>query len=231
MAAVMNTPAADPTLAGDIARIHVEAIGGESRLLRLDSLRAAGVTRVGEAVMDFTLWAQRPNRIRIEVTESGRTLVQGWDGGAEAPWVRNGDDAAVVRLEGAVRDSFVAEAEFDSPLFQPETRGIALEYLGEETMDGQKIVRLSATPKEGEPLTLFLAADTYFIVRQDRKQPLSDGGSLETQTYFADFRPVLGVILPHRITVCAGERTLHEVILNWMEPNPPVGPDTYAAPK
>jgi hypothetical protein len=76
-------------VADDIARIHIEAIGGEARVARLESFRAAGQSQVGDFVMEFQMWAARPQSIRIEVNMQKKTLVQGWDGQGD-PRIQNG---------------------------------------------------------------------------------------------------------------------------------------------
>lgn len=221
-------------IAQDIARIHLEAMGGEERLARLESFRTAGVSRVGDFEMSFQMWAARPNLLRIEMTTGPQTLIQGWDGEGE-PWVQTGLSQPPQRMAPELKERFTSEADFDDPLFRPAERGYVLEYAGEGEVDGRPAVKLLATRDLTDQSTLYLAADTYFIVRQDRRRPALDGTMIETQTFYGDFRPVMGVILPHGIVVKEGERIMSEVALTWMEPNPPIdegwfSPPTQAAP-
>lgn len=217
-------------LAGDIARIHLEAIGGEARLARLESLRASGQVRAGDQTMTVQMWAARPNRIRLELEAGDRRLIQGWNG-QDAPWVKNGAEAKLQEMPTGLQDDFKADADFDDPLYQSEARGFRLSYAGEDEVGGRPVVKLEARRASvRETSVLYLAADTYFIVRQDRTRQRADGSTLSTQTFYADFRPVQGVILPHRITVWAEEKLLNEVVLDWMEPNPPVDANLFAKP-
>lgn len=216
-------------LVEDIARIHIEAIGGESRVARLASFRAAGQSSVGDFTMDFQMWAQRPQSIRIEVMQQNQTLIQGWDGKNE-PWLQNGANGVTELMPSALGARFKIESAFDTPLFRPKDQGYVLEYAGEGEVDGRPVVKLLATRNFTDQSTLYLAADTYFMVRQDRVRRESDGSSLKTQTFYQDFRPVLGVIMPHRILVQEGERLVSDVVLNWMEPNPPLGVEDFRMP-
>lgn len=215
--------------AADIARIHVEAIGGRDRVERLESFRAAGQSRLGEVTLDFQMWAARPRSIRIEVMMQNQTLIQGWDGSGEA-WIQGGVGGEVQPMPENVKDRFKSESEFDTPLVNPEERGYALEYAGEDEVGGRPVVKLLATRDFTDQSTLYLAADTYFIVRQDRVRIAPDGSRTATQTYYGDFRPVLGVIMPHHISVYEGERLTSDVTLNWIEPNPPREDDLFRAP-
>lgn len=217
-------------LAGDIARIHVEAIGGKERVERLKSVRGAGLVRLGDNEMDFQMWAARPNLIRIEVARGPVTLVQGWDGKNE-PWLQEGTSGQLITMQGQIAVDFKADSEFDDPLFRPKERGYTVEYAGEEEMEGGSVVKLLVTRSVSDQITLYLASDTYFIVREDRKQRLLSGDVDETQTYYDDFRPVLGVTLPHSITMQSGDKILSQTVLTWIEPNPPVEDGFYRKPE
>ena len=217
-------------LAGDIARIHVEAIGGMERVDRLKSIRAAGAVRLGTNEMEFQMWAERPNRIRMEISRATVTLVQGWDGKNE-PWLREGTAGQMITMKGQIAADFKADSEFDDPLIRSKERGYTVEYAGEEDVEGGSVVKLLVTKSVSDQVTLYLASDTYFIVREDRKHTLLNGEIDETQTFYNDFRPVLGVTLPHAITMQAGDEVLSQTVLNWIEPNPPIDEGFYSKPK
>ena len=66
-------PLVQAETADNIARIHVEAIGGKMRLGLLQSLKAEGQVLIDERRLEFTLLAQRPNRLRMETRSGERT--------------------------------------------------------------------------------------------------------------------------------------------------------------
>jgi hypothetical protein len=68
-----------------LARIHVEAIGGEQRLAALKSLKVNGHVDIDDRRLHFTLWAARPNQLRMETRASDRVLIQATDG-VNQPW-------------------------------------------------------------------------------------------------------------------------------------------------
>jgi hypothetical protein len=216
-------------LAGDIARIHIEAIGGKERVERLTGFRAAGAVRAGGREMEFQMWAERPNRIRIEVTRGPVTLIQGWDG-ENAPWLREGAEGQMMEMKGAMAADFEADSDFDDPLFQAGARGYSVEYAGEQEVEGGAVVKLLVTRDATDQSVFYLASDTYFIIRQDRTQRLPNGETKSTQTYFDDFRPVLGVTMPHSIVVQSGDKILNQTVLSWIEPNPPMESDVFRKP-
>lgn len=214
--------------AEDVARIHLEAIGGLSRIERLQGLRAAGQTRMAGQTLDLLMWAARPNRVRIESEVGGDVLIQAWDGEHE-PWAQVGTNGIARPLAPAGAKQFKLESDFDDPLYRPEERGFVVEYAGESRIGERAVIRLLVTRNLTEQFMLLLAADTYFIIRRDEAREIG-GAQVMTQTAFDDFRPVLGVILPHRITVRSEEGILYDTVLDWMEPNPPVEPGFFSLP-
>jgi len=225
---LLSTSRADD-LAADIARIHLEAIGGMERVKRLQGFRAAGVSQLGDVSLDFQMWAARPQSIRIEIQTGRQMLIQGWNG-TDEPWIQAGRDAPAQTMPTNLQNRFQAESDFDSPLFEPEAQGYVIEYAGEGEVLDRPVVKLLATRDFTDQSTLYLAADTYFILRQDKAQADAAGNRIVTQTFYQDFRPVLGVILPHRILVYDGERLISDVTLSWIEPNPPLEDGWFDAP-
>ncbi|MCC5025304.1 MAG: hypothetical protein J6386_22085 [Candidatus Synoicihabitans palmerolidicus] len=157
-------------------------------------------------------------------------ITQGWNG-VDEPWVRAGEDNPSQSMPVTMREDFTADAEFDDPLVMADERGFALEYAGEDEVNGRPVVKLLATRNLKEQTTLYLAADTYFIVRQDRISMKLDGTKQSTQIFYGEFRPVQGVILPHRIDVWENDELVNQILINWMEPNPPAETGLYEATK
>lgn len=215
----------------DLARIHVEAVGGPERLAQLRTLRAAGRTLVQGQEVRFVMWAARPRAVRIETTAGNRVLSQGWDGEG-TPWQQTA--IAGIAKPATALDEFEArelraEAEFDDPLVNPAARGYAIDFAGEVTLDGRMVIKLLVTRHFTEQFTLYLDAETYLIVRRDSTRRYPGGREAQLVTRYRDFRPVAGVLLPHRIAVEADGKPLHETVLETVDANPPLSPDFFRA--
>jgi hypothetical protein len=50
------------------------------------------------------------------------------------------------------------------------------------------------------------------------------------ETRYEDFRPVAGVIMPHRIVVIADGKLLHKTVLQQLEPNVSVPAGCFTMP-
>lgn len=216
-------------LAADLARVSVEATGGIEAHRALRGLRAVGVTRVGEKEASFILYAQRPDRLRIESVGEKSSLVRGYDG-VHAPWRKNDPLSPPRRLGRAEEQDFIVDAEFDSPLFDFENRRISLDYAGEASLeDGRRAQKLLAVLRHTELNTLYIDDETRLLVRRDRAKR-ANGRDVVIETHYSDFRRVAGVLLPFRILTVAEGRVLADARIESLDPNPELPADFFAPP-
>ena len=211
---------ADP--AADIAAIHVEAMGGKTRIEALTALRATGeVTAAGKTVR-FTLLAARPDRVRVETTIGDRTLVQGSDGVAPA-WefeVGAAPEPRARTMPEATARTFTADAEFDDPLVAGAARGYGFDFGGEAIAEGRKFFRVLVTRRLAETFTLLVDASTYLVVGRQDIRETATGRRVAVVTRYGDFRPVEGVLLPHQVAVTVDGRVTQETRIDRIEANP-----------
>ena len=223
------TSAAWADQAVDLARLHTEAIGGAARIAQFSALQSTGSVRIGERTLRIGLVAQRPNRVRTIVQAEGSMLTQAYDG-VNPPWqIDSSAKSPEPQLMGeAAAREFAGDAEFDDPLVSPPERGYSVDYAGTTEVNGRRIFRLLVTRKFTETFELELDGETYFIIRRLSTRWQPGGREIELETRFADFRPVAGVIVPFRIAVYAGDRLLHETVLESVEANPPLSASVFS---
>jgi hypothetical protein len=229
-ALIFSTARAD--MAADIARIHMEAIGGKERIAALAAVRATGGVITNGKVVRFTMVAARPARARLETEANGRTLVQATDG-VEEPWeFDTGAWPPVYRaMPAASAKIFAADSEFDDPLVTGSSRGFVIEYAGEMEVDGRKLLRLLVTRKLIETFSLLVDPETYFILKRVEKRTTVSGRSLHVITHYEDFRPVDGVLMAHKIVQSVDGRVTQETQITKIEANPKVNEETFRRPK
>ena len=218
--------------AADIARIHLEAIGGRERIASLVALRVSGYVMAGGKRVKFTMIAARPDRVRLETQSNGRTLVNASDG-IDPPWeFDTGTWPPRYREMGdSAAKSFTADAEFDDPLVAGEARGFTLDFGGQVERNGRKLLRVLVTKKLAETFTVLVDPDTYFIVQREEARATSTGRQRPIVTRYEDFRPVDGVLLPHRVTLETDGRVAQEMIMETIETNPELSPETFTRPR
>jgi hypothetical protein len=216
----------------DLARIHVEAIGGRPRILALGSLRATGTVVANGKQVRFTLTAARPAKVRLETESGGRSLVQAYDG-AEPAW--EFDTGAWPPTYRAMAETsaktFVADAEFDDPLVAGAARGYVFDYAGEVEVNGRKLLRVLVTRKMTDTYSLLIDDETYFIAMRVEHRTSAGGRKLQVVTHYEDFRPVDGVLLPHRVIVAVDGRVTQETTIAKIDANPKLKDDSFSRPK
>jgi len=217
--------------ADNLARIHLEAIGGKMRLNLLNSLQVSGHVIIDGRILNFNLLAQRPNRIRMETRASEHVVVQATDG-VNPPWQMDPDANPLKPrlITGDEAREFAADAEFDDPLVDYAAKGYTLDFAGMDRLDGRTMFKLLVTRRMQVSYYLLLDAETYFIAAKQAVRRLEFGREVQIETRYEDYRPVGGIIMPHRISVTADGKPLHETFLNKVRPNVPVPPDSFTMP-
>ncbi len=218
--------------ATDIALIHLSAIGGRERLSALTGLRMSGFVTVAGKRVRFTMIAARPNRVRLETGDNGRSLVNASDGVEPAWEFDTGTWPPRYRaMSDAAAKAFTADAEFDDPLVAGPARGFRLEYAGEAEIDGRKFLRVLVTKNLMDTFTLLIDEETYFIVLRVEQRTTTGGRKRQIVTRYDDFRPVDGVLLPHRVTLMTDGRVEQQMVMEKIETNPEVTPETFTRPR
>lgn len=214
--------------AKDLARIHAEATGGREAINRLRSLRATGVTRSELGDSRFLMVARRPDLLRIEITMGERTVVQCWDGKTE-PWIADSRTRRIVMMGVTTAEAFKTEAEFDDPLLAGPGRKISLDYAGEVETETGKLIKILVTQNFTTTSFVYLDPATYLIVRRDVVRRMREGEAV-LRTVYSDFKPVAGVLLPHRLVVTQNGKRLRETIIERMEANPELPAGVFSLP-
>lgn len=217
--------------AAEIARIHVEAVGGQQRLAALTALRMTGVVTSATTTATVSIIAARPARLRAETRFGGRTIVQAWDGTAP-PW--QFDSAAlapgITMLPAGAAERFLADAEFDDPLVAAFLHGAPVEFAGEVEVGGRKLLRLLVPRKLTENIFLLLDPQTYFILL--RVQRLTRAGAqVELVTRYEEYRPVNGVLIAHVVTLFEDGRQTQRARFESIEALAAVDEELFRMPR
>ena len=225
---------APATLAGqtvdDVVRRYVEARGGAVRLRAVESLRFTGSMELGEVSAAFTLELKRPNRMRTEFTVQGHKGVRAYDGQraweqlplpGEKPRPMGSEEAAEAR----------AQADVDlSPLVDSAAKGFSVELVGRDRLPGGETWKLLVRGREGPPRTIHLDARTHLVVQTSDVRQI-EGQPVEMVTEISDYRPLAGLVFPHRIDVGPkGKPERQRLVIQKVEINPPLDAARFVMP-
>lgn len=202
----------------DIAQRHAERAGG--KLGKLTAYRAEGRTFIGDKEVPFIIWAQRPDRLRIESSTPSRRLVQVYDG-AHPPWTSHSEveGGAPQLMAGSEAREFISNADFDDPLVNSAAKGYSVDYAGEGEVDGRTTHKVLVMSKSDDICFLWVDAESNEIVRRMTYRIVQEQRAV-IDTYFKDFRPVAGVMFPHKVEARTNGRAIYTTLIDKMEPNP-----------
>jgi hypothetical protein len=214
----------------DVVRRYLEARGGLAKLRSVQSLRLTGTMELPGVSAPFVLELKRPGKMRTEFTVEGQKGIRACDGRTaweqlplpgERPRPMSPEDAGDARAQ--------ADVDF-SPLVDAAAKGFTVELVGRDRLPGGETWKLVVRGKEGPPRTMHLDARTHLVVQTLDRRTL-DGQEVEFVTEVSDYRPVGGLVFPHRIDVGPkGNPERQRLAIQRVEINPPLDDARFAMP-
>jgi len=228
--ALLTASAARAQTVDDVMRRYLEARGGLARLRAVQGLRLTGTMGLPGVSAPFVLELKRQGKMRTEFTVEGQTGIRAWDGRTaweqlplpgERPRLMDPEDAAEARAQ--------ADVDF-SPLVDAAAKGYTVELVGRDRLPGGDTWKLVVRGKDGPPRTMHLDARTHLVVETvDRRNV--DGKEVEFVTEVGDYRPVSGLVFPHRMEVGPkGSPERQRLVIRRIEVNPPLDDSRFAMP-
>lgn len=230
---VLAPGAANAQSVDDLVAKHLAARGGLAAIRAISSVTATGRMRVPgfDAVLGYKEYLTRPSNARIEVSIQGLTAVQAYDGatGWQIQPFQGRKDPEKVGADDA--KSFEEEADFEGALIDYKAKGIAVDYLGTEDVDGAPAYALRAKLKNGDEQIYYLDPDAMLTIRIVTKQFVR-GSEQQNVRDYGDYEKVAGVWFPFEISTGpkgSSARTL--ITLNSIVANAAVPASLFAFPQ
>lgn len=211
---------------------HIAARGGLAAIKAIRTLKMTGTMRpVGFDVrLTYDETIARPNKVRIDATIQGLTIVQSWDGSSGwqiQPFQGRKDPESLSEDD---TKSLVEEADFEGPLIDAAAKGARIENLGVMDVEGAPAYALRATLKNGDQQTFYIDPDQFLTVRITTRQMLRGSESF-TRNDFGDYEKVNGVYFPFEISQANGAGEVQQrVTYDKVVANAPVADSTFARP-
>jgi outer membrane lipoprotein-sorting protein len=145
---------------------NLEAHGGADKLRAVTSMHEVGKYRLGgglEAKVES--FGVAPDKLRFEFTLQGLTAINAWDGheGWAVQPFQGRKDPQKTSLDD--NKQLIDSADIVGPLVDYKAKGIKVEYLGTEDIDGTDAYKLRATFKNGDSRVIYLDPDQYLEIR------------------------------------------------------------------
>lgn len=217
---------------GRIVLTTAAQTAGGSALHDVKSIRVSESGQVfspqGALSMDETYLLAYPDRIHSVLEVMGQKLTQIFDG--QAGWMvstAGSTELPPTLLVNLRRRILLAEG---IGIYQAVLAGkLPAQWIGEQTVQGQKVIALSAKTEVGR-LMLYVDPDTRLLVGAEYTATTA-GGAVDTLEMWSDFRPVMGLMLPFHIVGYQSGTKFLETTVKEVQVNVPVKPAYFAKPQ
>ena len=227
----------------EIIAKNLQAKGGLELLRQTATVKMSGTFKTfqpSETAMPMTTWAKRPNMLRREVevqppADQGRPaapskpvrMVNGSDG--TTSWTQQGSAPAHVlpAAQGAVGP---VDSEFDGVFIDYRAKGVTINLVGVETLNGKQVYHLSVQRKNAPVQQYFLDKETALEVKVSA-EPSQGPSRAKVDTELSDYRTVDGRVVPFRMRQFVNGALAAEMVFDRVEFNVPMPDTLFKIPK
>lgn len=235
-ASIALMPAALPA-AVDVNQIiekNISARGGLNAWREIQTMTMTGKLDAGSkknAQLPFVMKLKRPRMSRLEIEFAGNTAVQVYDGTKGwkvRPFLGRNEveDYSSAELQAAAD-----EQELDGPLIDHEAKGIGVELVGNESVEGHDAYKLKLTLKNGDVRHVWVDAQSFLEIKMEGVPRKLDRKLHKVEVYYRDYRRVSGLMIPFLLeTVVENVKPSHKMIIEQVVVNSRLEDNAFAKP-
>jgi outer membrane lipoprotein-sorting protein len=228
----MAVPRASAQTADEIIDKVFAARGGVDKIKGIRTQRVSGTISFGPgAEGPFSVQFERPGKMHMEINIAGQNVVRVYDG-KSAGWVINpfSPNRDVQPMSAEDLRGISDESDFDGPLLDYQSKGNHVDFAGKDSIDGNQVVKLKLTNKNGGVRTYFFDASTYLLIKWEGQRH-ADNQDLNVETFFRDYRDVNGLKFAFEIdSDSPGIAQQQKIILDKIELNVPIDAALFGKP-
>ncbi len=227
--------AAAPLTADQIVEKNVAARGGLDAWRKIQSMVWLGHLESADPSMPrltFTLEQKRPNKERFEISEIGQKSMRVFDG-AHGWRIKPNRDGSLDAQPYSPQDlQFAREAQgIDGPLVDYKSKGITVESVSVEKIDGHRTYRLHVKAPGGELHDVWIDAKTFLDVKYDRTSYRANGEPGIVSVAYRDYKLVEGLQSPSILEIGGGGgKPPAKMVIEKIALNPPLEDKEFTRP-
>jgi hypothetical protein len=197
--ALLLAASAPAQTADEIVEKFIKTVGGMEKIQAVKSLRRTGKFNGGggfeAALVEEN---RRPNMVRQEFNIQGMTGVTAYDGRTGwkiEPWggKKDAEPLGEEEMKGIVEDS-----DLDGPLVNYKQKGVKVEYVGTDEVEGTDAYKLKVTLANGDVRFYYMDTEYFVPIKIDTKRMVR-GAEREYETILGDYKEVAGWYLPFSV--------------------------------
>lgn len=227
----MLTLTAPAQTVDEIIQKNLEARGGIDKITAVKSGKLTGKMLRQGMEMPVTMWYVKPDKIKMELTFSDKTMTFAYDGKIAwqiSPFTGSTDPQ---EMTGAMADNIKENIEnLNEPFIDYEKKGHKIEFAGKDDLEGTEVLKLKVTLKSGNESTIFMDAETFIQLKAVSVRTSADGQEMTTESVFGDYKSVDGIMMPHSISMVMNGQKTGELLFENVETNVKPGDDFFSMP-
>lgn len=199
--------------------------------LRRELAHREGAAPAKQVALPFTLELKRPRSSRLELVFQGQRAVQVYDGARGwkvRPFLGRHEVEPYTAEELALASQ---QAALDGPLLDHAAKGDRVKLVGTEQVEGRDTYKLEVTSRSGQARHVWVDGQTFLEVRVDGTRRM-DGKPRQVLTWFRDYRPVGGLLIPHTLeTTVEGVAGSEKIVIEQVSLNPALADARFSKPE
>lgn len=209
----------------EIIAKNLEAKGGIEALKATNSVKMTGKMTAQGMEVPMTVWAKRPNFFRQEMSVAGQSMIRAFDG--RALWVMPPGMPAREMTDAPAAAKM--DAEFDSFFIDYKQKGVDIELVGKDQIQGKATYHLKVSRKDGATQHYYLDAETG-LEKKISTVVEQNGRKLTIDREPSDYRAVQGRIMPFRTVEVVDGKPMVEMTIESVEFNVPIEDALFKMP-
>jgi hypothetical protein len=239
-AAVSNAAAKKMTApaltAEQIVEKNVAARGGLEAWKKIESMVWVGHMESADPsvpILSFELDQKRPNKERFVLSEVGQKSMRLFDGtqGWKVKPSRGGSlDAQPYSPQDL---DFARHAQgIDGPLIDYKAKGVSVESVSVEKIDGRKTYRLQVKAPAGDLHNVWIDAKTFLDVKYDRTSFRANGDPGIVSIVYRDYKTIEGLQIPSILEIGGTtDKPAARMVIEKVALNPPLNDKVFTRPR
>ncbi|MCX7737712.1 MAG: outer membrane lipoprotein-sorting protein [Candidatus Kapabacteria bacterium] len=179
----------------------VKASGGVEAYKSLKTISCSMKTTVLNFELLSNLFFKLPDKMRAEYMfqdKKGIGIINGNSG-----WSYSND--TLITLDETAYNSLKSQMEsqlefFINPLYNYQKKGLKVEYVGDEKVDGKDVHKIRTIAKDSSEVYYFIDKNTYLIQRTNSKT-LVNNVFVEATAVFSNYKKFNGLLIPEVIGI------------------------------
>ena len=212
--------------ADEIIAKNIQARGGLNKLTGIKTTRAIYTSEEDGKPVRLVELHKRPDKLRRNISFGKTSVIFAYDG--QTAWQFFSSQGKSPSLAPAdLAQELKEEADIDGSLVNYKEKGIAIELIGKEKLNGKDVYNLKLTLKEGQLRNVYIDARTFFEVKETGSYQQA-GKKVDFVILSKDYRPIQGIMFPFVIDQKSGDEESQITRLQKVELNVPIADSVFS---